>query len=202
MAIVFTAAQVRAVNQGKQTAMLVPQSERVKAGSVRLLRRRLDTCPTCGAKRTEIVSDTTPGGERIAVQFTVLAVKDLTIDALTFQNARACGHRTTDQLRTEWRSKHPRTSDARLISFLLGDVRDLPTFLARTPAPDYTHDPSRAMFAEPEPVSRGDQHRFADGARERYLLFQAEQAADRAAVPMSARIAAIQAGTVVRPAKR
>jgi len=202
------------------TAVLAPCSERgLRAGSVRLLRRcemtaamsrrpagagpardvlhyiecRLDLDPT-----VEIVCDTAPDGEQIAVLLTVLAVQDVTLDALTLANARACGCRTIAALRAAWFSEHPRMAQARLVWFALGDLRDAPRLLARG-WPDYTWDPSRAMFAEPEPVGHGEHARLAADARQRYLRHQADLARDLAACSASARLAAIQAGTVARP---
>lgn len=216
--MIFTPAQVKAIRQGKQTAVLVPGSERVRAGSVRLLRRcevsaatarhpagvptvrevsvwieeRLDLDPT-----VEVVCDTLPDGERVAVLLTVLAVEDLALEALTLGHARACGWRTTGELRAAWRSEHPRMELARLVFFALGDLRDAPVLISKG-WPDYTVDPSRAMRSEPEPVSRGEQRRFAADARQRYLRLQADRARGLAQSSAAARLAAIQRGTVTR----
>jgi hypothetical protein len=196
--IVFTPAQARAVRHQRMTAVLTPHTERVRAGSVRPLRRRAVAGENGDARATvEIVCDTALDGERIAVVFTVLAVEDLALAALTLAHARACACRTSDELRAAWRSEHPRTSLARLVTFALGDVRDEPLLLARTGSgADYTHDPSRAMFAEPEPVSPGEQRRLAADAQQRYLRLQADRARELARSTLSERLAAIQAGTV------
>jgi hypothetical protein len=214
--VIFTAAQVRAIRQHKQTAALMPRGEPVRTGSVRVLRRcevtarvarrpaprgaardvlawieaRLDLDPT-----VEIVSDVGLDGERVAVPLTILAVQDVAIDGLTLADARACGWRTTGQLRAAWRLEHPQSVRARLVSFALGDLRDAPVLLSRG-WPDYTRDPSRAMFAEPEPVDRREQTRLGADARQRYLALQAGWARERAALTMSERLAAIRRGTV------
>jgi hypothetical protein len=110
--VIFTVEQVRAIRDGKATAALVPTSERIRTGSLRLLRRcevtarmrrrpalvgpprevlayieaRLDLDPT-----VETISDTMPNGDRIAVVLTVLAIRDLEVVTLGFPEARACG---------------------------------------------------------------------------------------------------------------
>ncbi|MGD0386401.1 MAG: hypothetical protein ABSB73_09730 [Solirubrobacteraceae bacterium] len=139
--MIFTAAQVRAVRQGRMSATLVPRSERVRAGSVRVLRRceltaalarrpaprgrpgavlawigaRLDLDPA-----VEVVCDTTPDGERVPVLLTVLAIADVELDGVTLVHARACGWRTTGQLRAAWTLEHPQSPRARLVSFAVG----------------------------------------------------------------------------------
>jgi hypothetical protein len=86
---------------------------------------------------------------------------------------------------------------ARLIWFALGDLRDAPLLVSRS-WPDYTADPSRAMFAEPEPVGHAEQFRQAAEARHRYLRSQADRQQDAAAGSIAERLAAIQAGAVMR----
>jgi hypothetical protein len=216
--MIFTGQQIRAIRQGRITATLAPQAERARAGSVRVLRRcevtasiarrpgrsgsardvlafvdaRLDLDPT-----VEVMCDTTPDGDRVPVLLTVLAVRDVEVDELTLASARACGCRTTAQLRVWWLSEHPRTTRARLVSFALGDLRDAPVLLSKG-WPDYTHDPSRAMRGEPEPVSRGDHARLAADAQQRFVRFQSDRARAAASAGVSERLAAIQAGTVAR----
>jgi hypothetical protein len=216
--MIFSSTQVKAIRQGKQTAVLAPQTERVRAGSVRLLRRRgvpaeMELAPAVSGPAREVlahiearldleetvtvVCDTSLGGEQIAVLFTVLAVEDASIDALTLQTARACGCRTIDELRAAWAQGHPRSDVARLVFFALGDLRDAPLLIGRG-WPDYTHDPSRAMFAEPEPVSPGEHARQAAGAQQRHARFRSDQAAELAQSTVSERLAAIQRGTVAQ----
>jgi hypothetical protein len=217
--VTFTAAQVRAIRQQKQTATLVPRSVPVRAGVVRVLRRceltaalgrrpaprgparavlafveaRLDLDPA-----VEVVSDVGPDGERTAVLLTVLAVTDLTLDGLTLAHARWCGFRTTAQLRAWWTLEHPRVLEARLVRFELGDTRDRPVLLAAG-WPDYTVDPERAMRGEPEPVSGRVQARQAADAGQRRARLQSDRARAIATVPASARLAAIERGTVAQP---
>jgi hypothetical protein len=114
---------------------------------------------------------------------------------VTLVHARACGWRTTGQLRAAWTLEHPQSPRARLVSFAVGDVRDTP-LLVSAGWPDYTRDPGRAMFAEPEPVDRREQTRLAGDARQRYLALQAGWAREQAALTMAQRLAAIQRGTV------
>ncbi len=198
------------------TAVLAPVSERVRAGSVRLLRRRgvsteLAAAPAATGPAREVlayiearldltetvepVCDVAANGDRTVVLLTVLAIRDLEPAELTLANARACGCRTLAELQGAWSSAHPRTALARLIWFGLGDLRDAPLLIAAG-WPDYTHDPSRAMFAEPEPVSPSEQARYAVDARQRYLRSQADLAERLAASSVSERLGAIQAGTV------
>jgi hypothetical protein len=135
---------------------------------------RLDLTET-----VEPVCDVAANGDRTVVLLTVLAIRDLEPAELTLANARACGCRTLAELQGAWSSAHPRTALARLIWFGLGDLRDAPLLIARG-WPDYTHDPGRAMFAEPEPVSPQEHARQASDARQRYARFQADLAADAA----------------------
>jgi hypothetical protein len=217
--MIFTAQQIRAIRQGRMIAVLAPQAERVRAGSVRLLRRRgvpagMELAPAAAGRPRDVlahiearldvvetvtvVCDTTPDGEQIAVVLTVLAVEDVELDAVTLHNARACGWRTTGELRAAWASQHPRMRSARLVWFALGDLRDAPLLIGRG-WPDYTHDPSRAMFAEPEPVSPGEYRRQATDAQQRYLRLQADRERQLAQSSVSERLAAIQRGTVATP---
>jgi hypothetical protein len=217
--MIFTAAQIRAIRQGKQTATLAPTTERARAGSVRVLRRcdvtaqmarrparagpardvlafvdaRLDLDPT-----VEVVCDTSRDGDRVPVLVTVLAVQDVDVGALTLQMARACGWRTSGQLRAAWAFEHPRMTRARLVSFALGDTRDAPVLISAG-WPDYTHDPGRAMRGEPEPVSRGEHARLAADAQQRFARFQADRGRAAASASVSERLQAIQAGTVAQP---
>jgi hypothetical protein len=214
--MIFTPQQIRAIRQRKQTAVLAPRTERIRAGSVRVLRRcevtaaiarrparsgpsrevsawieaRLDLDPA-----VETVCDITPDGEIVAVVFTVLAVEDVALEALTLGHARACGFRTAGECRAAWLAEHPRSDRVRLVFFALGDVRDQPLLLSKG-WPDYTIDPSRAMRGEPEPVSRGEQMRLAGDARQRYLRFQADRGS------AAQRLAAIQRGALAAPAGR
>ena len=198
--MIFSALEVARIRQGRMTAVLAPVSERVRAGSVRLLRRRgvsteLPAAPAATGPAREVlayiearldltetvepVCDVAANGDRTVVLLTVLAIRDLEPAELTLANARACGCRTLAELQAAWSSAHPRMSHARLVWFALGDLRDAPLLIARG-WPDYTHDPGRAMFAEPEPVSPQEHARQASDARQRYARFQADLAADAA----------------------
>ena len=191
------------------TAVLAPVSERVRPGSVRLLRRygvstelpaapagtgpardvlafieaRLDLTETI-----EVVCDVAANGDRTEVLLTVLAIADLQPGELTLANARACGCRTLAELQGAWSSAHPRMALVRLIWFGLGDLRDAPLLIARG-WPDYTLDRSRAMFAEPEPVSPSEHARQASDARQRYLRHQADLARAAAQSSLPERLA-------------
>ncbi len=220
--MIFTAAQVRAIREGKMTGTLTTCSENLRVGSVRLLRRcdvtaaiarrpsgrptrrevsayidaRLDLDPV------EIVCDVLPDGERRAVVFTVLAVQDLEVATLTLRDVRPCGCQTTNDLRylrAGWRCEHPRSELARLVGFALGDWRDRPPLLISAYWPDYTRDPSRAMFDEPEPISRREQSLLAADAQQRFARHQADRSRAQMASTASERLAAIQRGAVVRP---
>jgi hypothetical protein len=211
--MIFTVSQVRAIREGKATAALVPISEPVRTGSLRLLRRcevtawtrrrpaaagparevlsyieaRLDLDPT-----VEIVSDTAPNGDRTAVVLTVLAVRDLEVVTLGFPEARACGLRTPAALQASWRRDHPRADFARFVRFTLGDVRDVPRFVSAG-WPDYTSDPSRAMLGEPEAISPRDTAIFAAMNGQSYLRGRADLAAKLSTRRLSQRLAAIEA---------
>jgi hypothetical protein len=215
----FTAQQIRAIRQGRMTATLVPQAKRVRAGAVRVLRRceltaalgrrpaprgrpgavlafveaRLDLDPA-----VEVVCDMLPDGERVPVLLTILAVTDVTLDALTLWQARWCGFRTAAALRAWWTLEHPRVLEARLVRFGLGDLRDAPVLISAG-WPDYTYDPARAMRGEPEPVSGRAQARLAADAGQRRARFRSDRARELAASTASERLAAVQRGTVVQP---
>ena len=195
--MVFSTSQCRSIRQHRMHAVLVPTSERVQAGRVRLLRRRATPDEDGHPRPGETVTDTTPDGERVAVVFTILAVRDLELAELTLQIARACAFRTTVGLIEAWRAEHPRSPLARLVSFELGDLRDRPRFLSRG-WPDYTNDPSRAMWGEPEPVSHAQLRASSADAHQLYLRHQADRARELAQSSASDRLTAILAGTVVR----
>ncbi|MGO9903466.1 MAG: hypothetical protein ACLP0J_28145 [Solirubrobacteraceae bacterium] len=216
--MIFTRDQVKAIRARRVTAVLAPCSERVAVGSVRLLRRCDVTAalarrpaghPTAREvsawiearldldRAVEVVCDTAPDGERVAVCFTVLALADVDVEAVSLQAARACGSWTVAGLALAWAAEHPQMPRARLIWFALGDLRDAPLLVSRG-WPDYTADPSRAMFAEPEPVGHAEQFRQAADARHRYLRSQADRQQDAAAGSIAERLAAIQRGTVSR----
>jgi hypothetical protein len=193
--LIFTVEQVRAVREGKTNAALVVVSERIRVGSLRLLRRRIPASEDgVRPERVEVVTDRTPDGEEVAVYFTVLVVRDVEVTALGFPEARACGHRTPAGLRDRWRAQHPRAELARFVRFALGDLRDSPRFISRG-WPDYTSDPSRAMFGEPEPVSNHEHRLIAAEARQRYLRHKADLARDAAAFTLGERLAAIKRAT-------
>ncbi len=215
--MIFTAAQVRAIRQGKMTAALVTCSEVVRVGSLRLLRRcevtaqlarrpaghptrrevsayveaRLDLDPAI-----EVVCNTTPAGERVAVVFTVRTIKDLELAELTSADAQKCAYRTPHELRAAWLAEHPRSACARLVGFALGDWRDRRPLLISAGWPDYTRDPSHAMFDEPEPISRREQSLLAADAQQRFARHQADRSRAQMASTASERLAAIQRGTV------
>jgi hypothetical protein len=216
--MIFAASQIKAIRSQKMTAVLVPVSERVRAGRVRVLRRwALPVLPAPPAMRgrpaevltfiearldlveeIEIVVASLPGEEPVPALITITAVCDMWLDELTLTDAWHCGARTTAEMIAAWVGKHPRTRRVRLVTFELGDTRtDLPLLIGRG-WPDYTHDPSRAMFAEPEPVSPGEHARQAAGAQQRYLRLQADRASELAQSSASERLAAIQRGTVAQ----
>jgi hypothetical protein len=207
--MIFTPAQIRAIRLGKMTAVLVPVSERMRAGSVRVLRRRMVDGPP--AKRgpagdvlayiearldlleaVQVVVNPQPEGEPIPALITIKAVRDLPVEELTAVEAVRCGAWTVAGLRASWAAEHPRSYLVRLVVFELGDTRDGHLLIAAG-WPDYTYDPSRAMFGEPEPVSRGEQARLASDAQQRYLRLQADKARDAARSALSERLEAIQA---------
>jgi hypothetical protein len=157
------------------TAVLVPVSDRLRVGSVRVLRRRaapvMAEAPAATGAALEVLSfievrldlaevveavcDVRPDGERVPVLLTMLKLEDLALEDLSLANARACACLTTSELLAGWRVLHPRMWHARLVSFGVGDLRDVPR-LVSVGWPDYTSDPSRAMRGEPEAISRED----------------------------------------------
>lgn len=199
--MVFSAAQVRQIREGKMTAVLVVLSEEPRPRSVQPLRRHVlageDGEPPASV---EVVCDVRSGGERIAVALTVLAARIISIDHLTGSLAKACGHRGSDgKLATarEFSQEHPGMEFARVVHFALGDLRDPHRFISAG-WPDYTSDPGLAMRGEPETVSLSYGQALAMSAQQRYARHLAGLARDAAQSTASERLRAIQAGTVIR----
>jgi hypothetical protein len=200
--MVFTTEQVRSIKQGKTTGALVPISDRVAANRLRWLRRR-NTPDENGqppARPSEIVQETLPDGERIAVVLTILAVRNVEVALVTFADARACGFKTPSELREHWHDQHPRTLLARLVRFAVGDLRDSPRLLAPTGSgQDYTCDVNRAMGGTADPgegLTREQLRALSMDAQQRWLADQARTAKRLADQSVSGRLAAIQCGTV------
>lgn len=194
--MIFSVEQVRAIRQGKKSATLLPVTARLRPGSVRILRRRVSLEEEGGSTSTvvETVTDPRPEpGAREPVLITVLAVRDLELEQLTFAEARACGYRTVAGVRDAWLREHPRSPLARLVRFALGDLRNTPRLLAPTGAGfDYTGDPHRAMPDEPEALSAAELARIAAVNGQSYLRHRAEQEIELRAKPVAQRIERIQ----------
>lgn len=189
--MIFSVEQVRGIRGAKITATLVPVSERIRVGSTRLLRRRVPVSDDGEQpSRVEVVVDRKPDGEETAVVLTVLDLRDVEIAALSFVEARPCGARTPAVLRDQWHELYPRAELARLVTFALGDLRDVPRLVAAG-WPDFTADPSRAMRGEPEAISAADTAWYGSYARQQHEARRATLAGKLAAAPASDRLAAI-----------
>lgn len=215
--MIFTASQVAAIKTGKQSATLVPVSEHVRAGALRVLRRWAlpDTYPAPAIRgpavdvlafiqarldlveTVELVINPQSGGEQIPALITVKRVRDLSLSDLSAADARCCGVRTVTVLRAGWAVEHPRSPLVRLVGFELGDTRDMKRLIAWG-WPDYTSLAGRAMTGEPEALSRDAQAALSSDAQQRWLALRASAAQELAASSLAERLVAIQAGTVMR----
>ncbi len=96
--------------------------------------------------RRERVNDVRQG-ELYPACITVLRIdRNVAIVDFTRDIALACGFRTTEELRTAWLAKHPRSPLCHLVHFSVGDVRDRPNYLQWTGrGDDYTSIRARAL---------------------------------------------------------
>lgn len=183
------------------TATLVPVTERIRVGGVRVLRRRVpaprlrfsdgSSVKSVRPGRVEVVEEQLPGGDRVAVAVTVLLVLDVDVAELDFAQAKACGYRTVEGLRAAWLAEHRRAPLARLVRFALGDLRDVPR-LVSAGWPDYTSDASRAMPGEPEAISAEDLAWYGSYSWQEHAARRARLAGGLAGRPAAERLAEIQ----------
>ncbi len=156
-----------------------------------------------GRGRSARVNDVGDGGELVPAVLTVLAVEPVDVYAtdgeqrLTLEIAIACGYRTTQALRDAWRSRHPRTPLAHVVSFGFGDLRDKPRFLTSTRAMvagrigDYTSNLGIAID-DAEALTEVEYAALSASNRQKDVRRDATRAAALAAVPIEERVAAIE----------
>jgi hypothetical protein len=153
--VIFTRDEAANVRAGKQTSKLIPASHHIRPNTVRPLRRNTprhdpDGNPTGTITATvQYIVDDQPK----PVILTITTVRQLHLDQLELTDAQACGYRTIQALKDAWQAQHPRTTAVKLITFAVGDIRDIDQYLNQTNAGgDYTSNRHRALAGEDEPV--------------------------------------------------
>lgn len=150
--MIFDSHLIPAIRAGRITKTLIPASQHVTTGRVRQAHRRTHELDPDGNPIRTLVTPTT-------IVLTVLDAHPTVLPCVTFADARACGYKTTDELRQAWQNQHPRTVNVQIVTFAFGDTRDRPIYLAYTRhfkpgvQGDYTHSPSRASDAGEVPGS-------------------------------------------------
>ena len=214
--MLFTIEQAGKVKQGKLSGTLVPISEPVRAGSIRVLRQRAAFRPNTGRpphrhgtavevlawidmhldgqpRVTVVTARATPNDDPMPVLLTVRTVRRVVVDELTAQDARLCGYLLgATALRDVWTAEHPRQPLATLVTFTVGDVRDVPRFLTSTrkmrwapgkhggqPLGDYTS--AQDAFNAGEVMSPSEYRLMAAQNSQRHAAHKAKAAAELAA---------------------
>jgi hypothetical protein len=153
--VIFAPAEIVSIRQGRKTGHLIPRGEQCRVGRIRRLRRRTDD----GGWEVVLGIVDPLSGEQRPMVVTIESAEVVRLSDLGLSQAKACGHRTTSDLRAEFRGRHPRAGEAQLVRFTLGDSRDMPQYLTwtRMMIPgrigDYTLSPTLGM-EEAAPAGR------------------------------------------------
>lgn len=169
--MIFSKEQVAEIRSGKITATLVLPSRKVRADTVRPLRRRYVQHNEDGEPARTVVETVTDAGKPIRLTIVSVALADVygappsSSPWLTPTAAQACGYRTVRALQEAWFAAHPRTPIAQYVRFTLGDLRDRDRYLAWTgrAGGDYTSNPARAIDRD-APVPLDVQQRLTRAA--------------------------------------
>jgi ribosome modulation factor len=180
--LIFPSTAIAGVHSGVISSILVPLSENIVVSRTRQLRREVieydETGQQTGIRRETVKRTAFLGEKQVPHVLTILSVRQVAIaqgldNGITLKDARACGFRTTTELRSDWLSRHPRQPLAQLVGFALGDIRDRPRFIAWTGGfGDYTG--SRHLAAdENEALSAEDLNRLI--AKQKDILANAKR---------------------------
>lgn len=183
--------QLRLSHQGRATGALLAPTEKVRANRVVLLRRWVVEDERRFSKPVMRSHD----GEDIREVATIFAVEDRVIKNLTLADAKACGYRTTEDLRAAWWAEHRRLPEAILVTFRIGDHLDRFRGLRAQMGSksDYTSVPSLAVRNEGEALHPEEYAALGMASRQVTAKRKANTAASLASQPLAERFRAIEA---------
>lgn len=121
---------------------------------------------------------------------TLVRVEKLFVADITMEIARACGYKTSDDLREKWTDRHPRSDLAAVVWFALGDWRDRDVFLNWTgrAGGDYTRNSRRSMDPDAPALSREQIEALSEVNRQKDDGRRAQASADLASESPSERL--------------
>lgn len=174
--------QLRLVRKGAD-AVILKRSDSLKADRVVSLSRRLED----GGRRPVVRN---VEGDEFREVATVFKVEDRYYDDLSFADAKACGYRTTDDLKAAWRAAHPVMPEIALVTLKIGDYLDRYRGLKAQMGSisDYTTIPSQSAWEAGEALHPAEYAALGMAAKQTQAARKAASAKALSSRPLQVRI--------------